>query len=72
MPNQSPLFEITPIPADQIVLSVAEAERIAGISHTTLFKWLNDGRVRSKKIGRRRVIERASLVEFLTGRDDAA
>ena len=70
MPNKSPLFQITPIPQDQLVLSIAEAERIAGVSHTTLFKWLNSGRVRSKKIGRRRLIERASLIELLTG--DAA
>lgn len=49
-----------------LLVSVAEAHRRLGIGRTALYELLGRGEVRSRKIGRRTLIESASLVEFVS------
>ena len=52
------------------VMTVKEAEDASRLSHTTIYSLMNSGRLRSTKVGRRRLILRESLMALLTG--DAA
>lgn len=70
MPFESPHFEPAPIPHQRLVVSVQEAIRISGLSHTTIHDKIKTGKLRSKLVGKRRLIDRQSLVDMLTG--DAA
>jgi len=44
------------VPAERLCYSVAEAARATGIGRTTLYGLIKDGRLRSSKIGKRRVV----------------
>jgi excisionase family DNA binding protein len=56
-----------------ILLDLEPAADELGVSRSTLYRLLNDGSVRSVKIGRRRLIERDELVRFVGMlRSDAA
>jgi len=46
-------------------LSVTEAARFAGVSRSTLYELMSAGRIVFLTIGRRRVVPRRSVVEFL-------
>jgi excisionase family DNA binding protein len=51
--------------ADKLLYSVADACRALGISRTTLYQLRKDGRLVSRKLGRRTVILAADLQAFL-------
>lgn len=56
------------VPLDQrVTLHVREAEAVSGLSHTTIHALLKSGKLRSIKIGKRRLIDRKSLMEVLAG-----
>ena len=49
-----------------LACSVEEARHVLGISRETMYRLLNSGEIRSRKIGeRRRVIPKAVLREYL-------
>ena len=50
-------------------LSIAESVGYSGLSRSAIYELLGSGRIRDSKIGRRRLIVRASLDELLTGAD---
>jgi excisionase family DNA binding protein len=50
---------------DRITLSVAEAEVLTGLSHKVLYRLMNQGRLPSLKVGRRRLIRRDDLDALL-------
>ena len=59
---------MTPPAKDDLeAFSIAEATRIAGIGRNTIYDALADGRLRARKIGRRTLILRADLRDFLAG-----
>jgi len=45
--------------------SIPEAAKSAGVSRDTLYREINSGRLRSAKIGKRRIILRTSLLGWL-------
>ena len=60
VPAQS---EIAPGPAPLLV-SIKEARRLIGISHTGIYKLINAGRVETVSIGKRRMVRYASLEQL--------
>lgn len=50
-----------------LLLSVADAAKALGVSRGSLYELVNAGELKSIQIGRRRLIPRAALVEFIDG-----
>jgi excisionase family DNA binding protein len=48
-----------------LAYSVDDAAYLIGVSRRTLYRLVNEQKIRSKKIGSRRVIAHAELVRFL-------
>lgn len=55
-----------PPPVDTISVTVKHACKITGLSHTTIYKLIGLGKLRSVKIGRRTLITYASLQGLFT------
>jgi excisionase family DNA binding protein len=55
---------------DPLSVSVREACRLIGVGNTTLWALIKDGRVRTTRIGRRRLVIYASLQELMTSSAD--
>jgi excisionase family DNA binding protein len=53
---------------EPIAVNTATAKKISGLGNTTIFKLIKDGDLKSTKIGRRRLIDYASLKRLLGGR----
>jgi len=51
---------------EPLVMSVEDAMRVSTLGRTYLYQLLNEGKIASKKIGKRRVIDVASLKAFLS------
>jgi excisionase family DNA binding protein len=50
------------------LLSVAEArEALGGVSRSTLYGEIQAGRLRSAKVGRRRLVPAAAIAEYIAG-----
>jgi len=49
------------------LLSVREACRLLGLSRTTLYEKMSSGRLRSVTVGRRRLIPREAIDDFVAG-----
>ena len=47
-------------------LSVMEACRVSGLGRTTVYEAISDGRLLARKAGKRTIILRTELQEFLT------
>ena len=56
----------------RLVVDVIEAARRLGVSRSTVFALISAGRLRTIKVGRRRLIPVAALVEFVNGACDAS
>lgn len=61
---------VVPVPShpgevDRLAYSPAEAAQALGISRARLYQLLDDGTLPSLKLGRRRLIRSAALVELL-------
>lgn len=54
--------------APERLLSIDEAARALGIGRTALYSELAAGRVRSVKIGRRRLVPASAVIEFIAER----
>jgi excisionase family DNA binding protein len=46
-------------------ITVADALRIAPVAVATMYRWLNEGKVRGVRVGGSRYIHKASLVAYL-------
>lgn len=55
---------------EPLTLSVTQAVAATGLSRTTLYQAIGDGRLRSRRVAGRRLIDAASLRRFVLG--DAA
>ena len=56
-----------PLPADgRLMYRVSEAAEMLGIGRTNVYELMNEGRVRSVRIGHRRLIPRVALEAFVT------
>jgi predicted DNA-binding transcriptional regulator AlpA len=55
-------------PSEPLVVSVDEGRRMAGIGRTKFYELINEGRVKTVTIGRRRLVFVASIREMLEGR----
>ncbi|WP_174278455.1 excisionase family DNA-binding protein [Sphingomonas bacterium] len=53
--------------AEPLAVRVAVACSLTGLGRTTIYELLKSGRLRSVKVGRARLIDRASLVGLLDG-----
>jgi len=53
------------VPSDTLLLSPDEAARCLGLPRTRVYDLLRTGELRSSKIGRRRVITRVELDQFV-------
>ena len=53
-------------------LTVAEASHVAGIGRTKLYEAMADGRLKARKMGKRRLIFRDDLRKFLQALPSAA
>jgi excisionase family DNA binding protein len=67
MPIQSHRSLFTDWDTVPLILTVSQVCQILTVSRETLYRLLRSGEVRSRKIGRRRVITKAALREFLAG-----
>lgn len=54
------------------LLSIKEAVEQTGLSHVTLYNEINAGRLKSLKVGRRRLIRPAALTEWIEQREREA
>lgn len=52
-------------PSEPLVVSVNEGCRLAGIGRTKFYELINDGKVKTVTIGRRRLVLIASIREML-------
>lgn len=52
-------------PGAPLLYRVTEAAELLGIGRTNVYELMNDGKMRSVKIGHRRLIPRASLEQFV-------
>lgn len=52
---------------EPIALSVADAVKVAGVGKSTLYEAMADGRLETRKIGRKRLILTRSLRHFIEG-----
>lgn len=52
---------------EPIALSISEAVRVSGLGKTTLYEAMADGRLESRKVGRKRLILTRSLRRFIEG-----
>lgn len=52
---------------DREAVSIAEAGRITGLSRSMIYELLREGRLKSIKIGRRRLITRRSCADLFRG-----
>ena len=58
----------TTIPTEEIMLfSVDQAAALLGIGRTNVYALMRDGKLRSVKVGGRRLIPRTALVSFVAG-----
>jgi excisionase family DNA binding protein len=48
---------------EPLAISVAEFELMSGLSHTTVYKLINEGTLKSKKVGGKRLIDYQSAKE---------
>ena len=58
--------------AERLAVSPAEAARLAGVGRTTIYEAIGSGALRSLKIGKRRLILIASIMEWLAAAQQAA
>ncbi len=56
-------------PGTRLAYSVDEAAQITGLSRDLLYDQMRTGRLNYLKVGRRRIITRQHLDEFLANRD---
>jgi Helix-turn-helix domain len=56
----------TPIPI--LWINVEDAIRISGIGRTLLYEMMNDGRLRTAKVGRKRLVSLRSIEELDSAR----
>lgn len=56
---------------ERLAYSPAESARLIGASRSTLYPLITSGEIPSFKIGRRRLVTRQSLVEFLQRSQEA-
>ena len=54
-----------------IAVHIDEAVRLSGIGRTSLYTLITDGRIRTVRLGRRRLVLVESLREFLEGQSEA-
>lgn len=59
-------------PEPPLLLSTVEAAALLGINRSTVFELLASGDITSVKIGRRRLISRQALAEFIAAREGRA
>ncbi len=51
-------------PGDKLLLSIPEAAALLGVSRSTLYVLIASGAIRTKLVGRRRLIPRSALEAF--------
>lgn len=54
------------------LLSIRESCAVTGFSHMTLYNEINAGRLRSLKVGRRRMLTPAAIHDWIAERENAA
>lgn len=54
---------------DALAVNVEEAAKLSGLARTTIFREISTGRLRSFKVGKRRLIRVASLNAYLERRE---
>jgi excisionase family DNA binding protein len=63
------MHEAKPSPAPILTLTIREALRATGIGKTTLYKLIDDGKVRRVKVGKRTLIVFEDLQKLVTPED---
>jgi excisionase family DNA binding protein len=53
---------------DREAVSIVEATRLTGLSRSTIYELIRAGRLRSVKVGRRRLIPRRSCADLFRAR----
>lgn len=54
-------------PDDRLALRINDAAAVAGLGRSTLYKLIDSGKLRTVKIGKRRLVIRKSLESLLCG-----
>ena len=54
----------------KVAYSISEAMQVLGVSRSFVMKLLQTGKLRSVKVGRRRLIPRAAIDDLLSGDQD--
>lgn len=67
-----PIEKLRDVPLDALAYSVDEAAERIAIGKTTFEELLSSGAIKSIKVGRRRIVTRRALEEFLTKTEKAA
>jgi excisionase family DNA binding protein len=61
------MVEAPPGIPNRLLYSVAEAEALLGVSHSTLYRLARSGRLQIKKIGSKSVISAESIEQLIAG-----
>ncbi len=52
---------------EPIALSIADAVKVSGLGKTTLYSAISDGRLETRKVGRKRLVLTSSLRRLVEG-----
>ena len=52
---------------DRVAFSLPEVAALTGFAVSTLYKWMRAGRLRTAKVGGRRIVTSEALAELLAG-----
>jgi len=56
-------------PTEKLTYSLRDAEKALGISHATIYEIINNGQLKTFRIGRRRFISSEALCNFIKERE---
>jgi excisionase family DNA binding protein len=58
------------IAINPITVSISEALRLSGLGRTRLYELVMNGDIKSRKLGKRRLVDYASLKHYLTNEEE--
>ena len=66
-PMQPVLRAVEPQPSAPLLVSIKEARRLVGVSHSRIYELINDGTLETIRLGKRRLIRYSSLQNLAGG-----
>jgi excisionase family DNA binding protein len=55
---------------EPMATTIATAQKVSGVGRTTLYRLIKEKRIRTYRVGTRRLVDLASLRQFLASQED--